>query len=119
MSRLRVKLNKKPCINHETLYWSSYHTETIYRFSRDLDRDRHTRRWPQTDLHLGKNTSNCDTNEPFSSLVRYQLKITFVKAVEHLRIFAILFGVAAGVRAERERERGGGGEARNIRVCIS
>lgn len=108
MSRLRVKLNKKPCINHETLNWSSYHTETIYRFSRDLDRDRHTRRWPQTGLHLGKNTSNCDTNEPFSSLVRYQLEITFVKAVEHLRIFAIFFGVA-GVRAEREREGGGGG----------
>lgn len=38
-----------------------------------------------------------------------------MKAVEHLRIFAILFGVA-GVRAERER--GGGGEARNIRVRI-
>lgn len=112
MSRLRVKLNKKPCINHETLNWSSYHTETIYRFSRDLDRDRHTRRWPQTGLHLGKNTSNCDTNEPFSSLVRYQLEITFVKAVEHLRIFAIFFGVA-GVRAERERK--GGGERRRRR----
>lgn len=114
-----MKLNKKPCINHETLNWSSYHTETIYRFSRDLDRDRHTRRWPQTGLHLGKNTSNCDTNEPFSSLVRYQLEITFVKAVEHLRIFAIFFGVA-GVRAEREREGGEEEEEkRNIRVCIS